>query len=714
MTSLLRSVPLLALLAAPHAHAARTGVLSVTGADDLLDGEPTGISVDSDGALRLAPALSDVATLDGGPTLSLACDAKGNCYAASAQPGRITHVDPAGKTRVLFKSNHPMVTAVVLDGKGGLFAATAPSGEVLRMDVATGKSEVWWEGGAKVVWGLAFDGTQLWAVTADPGALWRIKGKGQAERMAEKALTDSVYRSVAALPGGKGVVLGAGRKGVVTTVDNKGTAFAHLDSTLEEVTSLAVRADGVIAAALASAESKGKGDEDLLKFVDGGDSDDDDETEGKDARTSDVVVLQPNGDARRVWRSKKDTAFAVAFDGRGELWIATGPRGRLYRADVEGRRVSLVARTESRRITALATRSNTVVLGTSHTPRLLALADQPARSGTYLSDTVDGERHVRFGRAWLLADLPAGTAVELKLRSGNTLKPDDTWSAWSPALTGQGGPSNIPPARFAQFRVQLTTAGKATPVLRELHVAHRAINLAPSVIHVDVLAPGVRAEPMPNDEPKGRTFTVGKTAWEEFKSKPLQSPTPEESAARAKQTFEPGWRTVTWHATDEDDDDLLYRVDLQNERGETVRTLGTGLRDAFVAMEDALLPDGVYRVRVTAEDVRSNPATEALRDDLTSDAFVVDHTAPTLTGKVTPAGVVTLSALDASPIIALRCALDAGTPVAATPADGLLDGPQEDASASLGTPSRGKHWVTCQAEDAQGNVARWLSEFSAP
>ncbi|MBI5493504.1 MAG: hypothetical protein HY904_00670 [Deltaproteobacteria bacterium] len=697
--------------AAADARAARTQVLSAADFDKLADGEPVTTSVVSTGAVVLAPAIQKLAAVDGGPVLALVCDPRGTCYAATGNPARVVAVDAAGKARTLLEPAEALVTALALDGKGGLFAATSPSGKVVRIELGSGKADTWWTPEAKQVWGLAWDGTALWAVTGDPGALYRVTEKDKAVRVGESALKEKLLRAVAALPGGKGVVVGGGRKGIIWQVDGKGVVFAHHDSALEEVTSLAVRADGTLAAGLVANEGKGEGNDALLAASDAGD---DDDSTAADTKNSEVVIIYPSGDVRRVWRGKKDAAYAVAFDDAAGVYIGTGGRGRLYRADVDGRSVTLVGRVESARITAMARGPRGVVLGLSHASALAQLGSAAVKEGVYLGPVWDAERHARFGRLWARGDVPAGTRLSLQVRVGNTDEPDDTWSTWSAALPFPGGNPALARARFAQVKATLVGDGKGSPVLRELHLAWRGQNVPPTVTAIDVLAPGVRVEPMPSDDQKGRTFSVSARAFEDFELKPLQSPAPAEPAARAKQTYEAGWRTLTWHAADEDDDELRYGVDLLTEGGDKVLSLGSGLKDPFLSVEESRLRDGAYRVRVTAEDWPSNPPPEAARTELLSAVFTVDRTAPVLKVSVAGPAALRVEVEDLSPLVGVACGVDGGEPVPGLAADAVLDSPREVVTVTLPRPTRGKHFVSCRAEDAMGNVGRAVLDWDVP
>jgi hypothetical protein len=64
------------------------------------------------------------------------------------------------------------------------------------------------------------------------------------------------------------------------------------------------------------------------------------------------------------------------------------------------------------------------------------------------------------------ADLPAGTAIAISVRMGNTATPDGSWTGWT-AVPAGGAISGS--SRYIQYRATLTTsAPEQTPTLRDV------------------------------------------------------------------------------------------------------------------------------------------------------------------------------------------------------------------------------------------------------
>ena len=108
--------------------------------------------------------------------------------------------------------------------------------------------------------------------------------------------------------------------------------------------------------------------------------------------------------------------------------------------------------------------SELLIVG-SNPAELHLLSEAQATEGTLESRILKGAPLADWGRAYVEADLPPGTNVDLQYRVGSTETPDGTWSPWTPPLKSGERP-NLQPTRFAQFKLKLTSSrGGTTPVV---------------------------------------------------------------------------------------------------------------------------------------------------------------------------------------------------------------------------------------------------------
>ncbi|MGZ6645734.1 MAG: hypothetical protein ACXVFT_28340, partial [Solirubrobacteraceae bacterium] len=110
-----------------------------------------------------------------------------------------------------------------------------------------------------------------------------------------------------------------------------------------------------------------------------------------------------------------------------------------------------------------------------------------ASSGTFTSQVHDaGDTRAVWGALTPTATTPAGTAITIKTRSGNTPTPDGTWSSFQDLV---GGQIQSPIGRYIQYEATLTGNGaQTTPSLDKVDIAYDIDNVAPTaaISSVDV------------------------------------------------------------------------------------------------------------------------------------------------------------------------------------------------------------------------------------
>jgi hypothetical protein len=93
-------------------------------------------------------------------------------------------------------------------------------------------------------------------------------------------------------------------------------------------------------------------------------------------------------------------------------------------------------------------------------------------SGTYTSKVFDAGASGPWGTASWTASLPAGTAVTVSVRTGNTATPGTGWSSWR-TLSGSGA-SIAATSRYIQYRVTFSTSSnRFSPALADITLRWR-------------------------------------------------------------------------------------------------------------------------------------------------------------------------------------------------------------------------------------------------
>lgn len=102
--------------------------------------------------------------------------------------------------------------------------------------------------------------------------------------------------------------------------------------------------------------------------------------------------------------------------------------------------------------------------------------------GYFTSKVIDVGQPVNWHKITWKAEQPEGTQISFRMRTGNTPKPDSTWSDWSEDSTTVSG-SQLPvyePRRYVQYQVRLGTLTLQTPKIDEIEIFYDKTLIAQS------------------------------------------------------------------------------------------------------------------------------------------------------------------------------------------------------------------------------------------
>ncbi|MBM4362524.1 MAG: hypothetical protein FJ104_07570, partial [Deltaproteobacteria bacterium] len=585
-----RATPaLLALLAlAAPALAVGTRSFELTRIDDLKGGSLDGVAVDSAGNVRAGLTLGKVEVPDATFVWSLLARKDGSVLLGSGNDGRI-HVFDGTAVKPFAETGALVVTSLVEGPGGDVFAATLPDGEIFK--VTSGKAAKFVKlPGAEHVFQLAYDARSgaLFAATGPEGKLFRVDARGNAQVYFDASEQHLV--SVAVAPDGV-VYAGAGDKAKLYQVSGPGRATVLHDFGRTEVRAIAVSAAGDVYAV--ANELKSGAFTAPKRGGAAGPAQRPAKTTGKGT----LCRFDAGGRPEQLIDDKDEAFTALALGDDGQPYVGTASEGRVYTVDAR-HAVSLVADVEERQIGALLLQGQRRVVAASDPAVLHPVRGVGGPDAVWTSKPLDAGLRARFGRL----DWTATGPLELSTRSGNTAEPDETWSPWSAAI---GAPADVasPAARFVQIRAAFARDPKA--VLSAVSLPFVTDNLRALVTEVEVdgaspaLATGIEASGGPVTRRTGTTLTL------------------------------------KWKVENPDKDELRYLVEY--------RLVGsTTWRDALAPRETltkttytwdtADLPEGRYRVRVTASDELANPPDRAARHELESAVVLVDNTEPRVEG----------------------------------------------------------------------------------
>lgn len=721
------------------AGAATTATWEMSNYQDFMRGQLNGVSLTRDGRLMLAPKV-DTLFSSGQPEIwSVAAAPDGTLYLGTGHRGRVYRVDSSGRGSVYWTSDQPEVFAVALDPKGGLYAASSPDGKIYRIE--HGKASEYFAPKEKYIWALAVasDGS-LFAGTGDRGRIYRISGPGKGELYYE---TGQSHITCLAFDASGRLLAGSEPNGLLYRVSAKGKAFALYDANLPEIRTVLPQPDGSIyaaalggsiahrtsAAASASAISMPITVTSSANSVTVTDSATQSGAEIKPkpetpkqttvvqpaaaatptveysgVEKSAVYKIHPDNTVETLWASKEENIYDLIATGN-QLVFATDTQGRIYRLNSE-RKVTLIAETGQGETTRLMVWHGSVLAATGDTGILYRLGQHAGIKGTYESPVHDTGTVARWGRLNWRGETAPNTHLSFETRTGNSERPDATWSDWSEPVTN---PSESliksPNARYIQWRAEFSGPGIVTPSLDSVTVAYLPQNNPPVVRSITALslpAPSTNAQKTAsNSAAASYSITVTDTGESSSGSTGTQAQTLARSFSQQTQ--------ITWQADDPDGDKLIYSLYFRGEGEQAWKLLKPNLYDNSYSIDADALADGRYAFRVVASDSPANPPNFARTADAVSAPVLIDNTPPTVTlGPPRRSGAALEIPVDvadhASALRRCEYSMDARPWVPIEAADGVTDSPREHYNLRIDAMPPGEHLVVIRAYDSAGNA----------
>jgi hypothetical protein len=350
-----------------------------------------------------------------------------------------------------------------------------------------------------------------------------------------------------------------------------------------------------------------------------------------------------DGRPERLYDSDDEHFTSLALGDDGRPYVGTGVEGRVYSVDPQ-HHVALVADIDERQVGALVLSGGQQLVAGSDPAVVHPVRGIGGPDAVWTSKVLDAGLRARFGRmSW-----ESTGAIDISTRTGNTKEPDDTWSPWS----REGAEPRLvesPAARYFQVRARFAKDKNAE--LSAFEVAFVTDNLR-------AVLSDVSARARPSDD------TI----------KPSGGPVSKKPDPKL---------AITWKIDNPDKDDMRYRLKYRLVGTNTwydLNRINEIITKETYDWDTSNLPEGRYRVRVSASDELANPPDRVTRDEAESGVVLVDITPPRIENLKAQGRHVQALAVDGvGPIQRIEAAL-AGTDdwVPFFPADGIFDEPREE------------------------------------
>ncbi len=620
-----------ATLAATSAGAAEVRFFRTGSKEAFAQGTADAVSMGELGELTVGAATDEVAVLDEPWIYQAAADGDGGWVVGTGGAGRVLTVDAEGEVVSLpeLAEDHVFAVAVGLDGT--VWAGSSPSGQLYRWDGEAWTSYAIHRDDDLYIWALQPYEGGVYVATGARGRVLQVSVDGVVEDLTGEL--DTHVRSLRLLADGS-LLAGTEGSGKIVRITGDRARVLHVAAT-PEITALAADGAGTCYAAVVKSPASW-----IATAAQQAASSTSTSAAGGGTATVTVTTGTANGDAsasttllrfacdggvvETIGDWEGETVYDLAVYG-GDLWVATGQEGKIFRVDDEGIRFLVQDLKESQAVSLVPAASG-LGIAASNAGRLFVIGVHRAELGTFESAVFDSGLLSRLGALSWTGD----GEVEFAVRSGTSGTPDEGWSDWSSWRSGSVvDVSDVDDGRFLQWRARLHEDSR----LSSVEIAYQQHNVAPRISEFEVLAPGeVLVDGSFN--PGQQVFEPTRPAQDGLFTTLTASTT--KDAERTKTLWKAGARSLRWKAEDANEDQLRYLVEVMPVGGNWM-PVAEDIEATFLTLDATVLPDGSYRFRVTADDGESNPTGDALEHSVVSPLVVLDQTPPVL-GKVSEQG----------------------------------------------------------------------------
>ena len=703
---------------------------------ELLKGKLTNVSLGPDGGLFLAPQYEMFYDTEEPYIFSMVVDRAGNVYVGTGHAGKVFKLDTRGNGSLYFQSDELDIFALALDSTDALYVGTSPDGKVYKVTGADQATE-FCAPGEKYIWSLVFDDKEnLFVATGGRGIIYKVDTGGKKTKYYDSE--DNHVVTLAFAREGH-LLAGTSPGGRVLRIHEADKAFTLLDAKMEEIRTITEDRFGTIYAVGSSSkrtpasskvstgamEEASPGTIPVVTIQAISSSASGNEKAGSSVAApggikipsgsqSSVFAISSDSKVETIYLSKDRMVYDALVRESGELLLSTGGKGRLLSVD-NSKQVTVITDSAEEQMTCLASGKNEVWVAGSNQGKVYRLRASGSSKGSFESGLLDARTVASWGKISWSAGNPSGGTIELSTRTGNTEKPDLTWSDWSnPYTNSDGQEMTSPKARFLQWRAVFkpgpSPAGGVGSTqqnsLNGVIIPYLQQNLRPQVVGISLLPAGVALQKAPTIQTS--TINVSTTA----NGSPLNAP---RERGKDKRSVPPrrvarlGSQSVTWKATDENQDHLEFSIYFKGKGESDWKLLQEKIEDAFYTLDSAALPDGSYRLKVVASDAPSNPFGKFLIGELVSKTFVISNGTPRIDiadhqirGKKVNLNFA--ASAHAGRVASAEFSIDGGEWFLIFPKDGIADSLTEEFEFSTADLTPGEHSIGLRASDGTGNT----------
>jgi len=691
---------LITALMIPHSADAggTTRHFRIDTAEELSEGTLDQVMVNSEGRVVSGRRTSRIELSDTAMVWSLSKGPDGEIYAGTGNNGIVLRLK-GSSTESVIDTGELIVTAMAWDNEDNVYLATVPEGKIFTVKKGSIKKNPKEPVKARLLVKLP-DADHVWSL------VW-----------------DSKRRVLFA---------GTGPGGIIYSIDRQGNADVYFDAEQEHVMCLELEENGDILAGLSPGAL-------LIRVTGPGKAEGVHDFNGTEVKavvadgkrmfaavnhfttppappsitvhktvvhkpvprpkpgTGEVWVLNTDGMIERLWKKKEGHVTAMAKGPDGLVYAGIGADGRLYGINPDTRESLTVLDLDERQILSMLMEGDEWIAGTGDAGSLYRVSAAAHSQAGYLTEALDAGFIARWGRVeWKNT---AGFSV--RARTGNTKKPDQTWSSWTTLGSRPGSRLKSADSRYLQLGFRWK---KPDAVLDSIRVFYRPVNQRARVT-------GLEAEAKFR-----RKSTGGKTVSKSISH--VRNNTKDDKTVEGPDQGQE--RTsildLKWKVDNADDDEVVYFLAYRMEGDEGwigINDEKNPVRKTTYEWDTEAVPSGYYEIGVTVSDAEVWPKDEALEDEYVSPPVLVDNQPPAILGMSVRNSIVSGRVVDdLGPVDRVEFSVDGGPWRPVPVSGGLMDSARLEFSFPVPDDAgEGPHVVAVRAADLAGNISAGRAKF---
>lgn len=575
--------------------------------NDFLRGTLNGASVTADGNLVPSPSLELLQNLEQKFVWSLAQAPEGDIFVGLGDNGSVQAINEEGELRDVIETDGVAIFDMIW-WNDALLMGVSPGGQLLSV-TPTGDTRTVATFDSSYIWDIEpLNGREVLVALGDPARVVKVSASGSTETLLS-AEDETHFNKIAQL-GGDVYVSSVG-KGLIYRLGQGNQAQVVFDSYENEIGDMKAATDGqslIVTTATRVAYPPRSSDDYTDTFQQFGrrpvQSDSRNNQQNSPPIKNSVYSIRASGDVAKLATFDQLVLPSVLPLSDGSMLIGTGDDGAIIHLDAFGVPRVALDLADQQILTLRRAPNGTVLVGTGNMGKIYRLSfgrQEPAR---YLSRVFDSEYQAAYGQTQLRLGDGSGPVdgVRLFLRTGDSERPDDSWSDWRGPVQVDAPAADVAPGRYVQYRLELEP------------------NTSQPARVAEVRLPFVRR----NQPPRITQFEI-----ESVRPTSSSSRSNSDNNNSNNQQFVNAVK-MSWTATDPNDDTLSYNLSMRHiDENEWIPIL-YGYRQTQLLVPINRLPSGEFIFRLTANDEPSNESGTSQHVHEFSSPFTVDYTPPSV------------------------------------------------------------------------------------